>query len=168
MDIENIPPEEREPFLAFRERVQGTNISQQSLLATDYLNHFNEIVMLFEMIPMMPEIAEEARQWEPKSYQQHFRDSSFSDKDLAIEAYDHVPTCFRRPFEDVVAALNQLVPQSLDRIEQAAQEDPEKATEIANDASRRMQILMDKASAIIHGSNRALEQSEIDDLLFES
>ena len=39
----------------WRQRVKGTNICDASLLATDYLNHFNEVVMLIGMIPDMPE-----------------------------------------------------------------------------------------------------------------
>ena len=76
---------------AMRDRVRGTNINEQTLLATDYLNHFNKIVMTMEMVPDMPELLEEAKAWQPKTYQDHFRDSGFTDKDLAIEAYPHAP-----------------------------------------------------------------------------
>ena len=30
-------------------RVRGKNINEETLLATDYLNHFNEIIMLFDI-----------------------------------------------------------------------------------------------------------------------
>ena len=33
-------------FLAMQAKVKGSNIDETTLLATDYLNHFNEIVML--------------------------------------------------------------------------------------------------------------------------
>ena len=33
-------------FLALQQRVKGSNIDEMTLLATDYLNHFNELVML--------------------------------------------------------------------------------------------------------------------------
>ncbi len=65
----------------FRKLVSGSNINEQTLLATDYLNHFNEVVMLIEMIADMPECLEDAKAWAPKSYQDHFRDSNFSDRD---------------------------------------------------------------------------------------
>ena len=41
------------------ERLQGTNINTSKLLATDYLNHFNEVIMLIEMVPDMPDIIED-------------------------------------------------------------------------------------------------------------
>jgi len=74
-----------------RERVRGSNINEKTLLATDYLNHFNEFVMLLDLIPDMPDCLEDARAWEPKCYKDHFLDSQFSDRDLAIEAYDRAP-----------------------------------------------------------------------------
>ena len=41
----------------FRDRaeLQAANINPRTGLATDYLNHFNEAVMLLEMIPAYPE-----------------------------------------------------------------------------------------------------------------
>lgn len=51
----------------WRQRVEGTNICDASLLATDYLNHFNEVVMLIGMIPDMPECLDDAREWRPKT-----------------------------------------------------------------------------------------------------
>ena len=63
---------------ALRARLIGTNINEKTLLATDYLNHFNELVMVLDLIPDMPECLEDARGWMPKSYEDHFADSQFS------------------------------------------------------------------------------------------
>ncbi|HEY5598367.1 MAG TPA: hypothetical protein VIK47_06140, partial [Kiloniellales bacterium] len=56
--------------------VRGKNIHEDTLLATDYLNHFNEVIMLIGMIPDMPECLRDAQAWQPKSYEEHFRDSA--------------------------------------------------------------------------------------------
>ena len=162
-DPTDMAPEEREAFLAYASRAEGTNINPQTLLATDYLNHFNEIIMLLEMIPDMADCLEEARAWQPKGYQDHFRDSQFRDKDLAIAAYDHVPRLYRRAFDDTVEQMNLLVALSLERIAQAVAKGEAAALRMAcSDASRGLQKMMDVASAIIHGSGRRLSQSEID------
>ena len=68
------------------ERLQGTNINTSTLLATDYLNHFNEVIMLIEMVPDMTDIIEDVLAWQPRTYVQYFADSGFQDQDLAIEA----------------------------------------------------------------------------------
>ena len=39
--------------------LSAANINPRTGLATDYLNHFNEAVMLLEMVPDMPECAED-------------------------------------------------------------------------------------------------------------
>src|SRR5271156_609860 len=97
----------------FLDRVRGTNISETTLLATDYLNHFNEIVMLLEMLPDMPELFEEAKAWRPKSYVEHFAGSSSPFHSLAIELYPHVPARFREPFETTIGQLEGMIDRTM-------------------------------------------------------
>ena len=73
---------------AWAERLRVANINPRTGLATDYLNHFNEAVMLLEMVPDMPECAEDFLTWTPLSYAEHFTASNFKARDLAIEAYE--------------------------------------------------------------------------------
>ena len=107
---------------ALKPRLEGANINATSFLATDYLNHFNEVVMLLEMAADMPEMLEDAAEWQPKSYSEHFADSGFAQADLAIEAYDHCPATYRTPFDAQVDELNLLVLCTLEEA-QAAQAD---------------------------------------------
>ena len=92
-----------------RVRLAGTNINEQTLLATDYLNHYNEIVMTLGMVPDFRDLMEDVKDWRPISYTEHFQNSAFSDKELAIEAYDHVPEWFRAPFEQTIGQVTQLI-----------------------------------------------------------
>lgn len=163
----DIPPEELAGFEEYRARVKGTNISAQTLLATDYLNHFNEIIMLFDLLPDMPDMIEECMAWAPKDYKSHFADSTFSDKQLAIEAYDRVPSKFRIPFEAVIGQINTLILDGLARLdgEIAAGADGDRLRESCRALAQAAQRLMDCASSIIHGSDRAMVQAEIDGLL---
>src|SRR5713226_3249565 len=43
--------------------LRAANINPRTGLATDYLNHFNEAIMLLEMVPDMPECAEDFLTW---------------------------------------------------------------------------------------------------------
>ena len=153
-------------FLAMQQRVKGSNIDETTLLATDYLNHFNEIVMLLEMVPDMPDMLEEVKAWQPKSYKDHFKDSTIADKDLAIEAYDHVPGIYREPFEQTIEQINLMIASTVERMEaniRDGQDDVLRAN--VQTLSGILQRLMDMASAIIHGSAKTMDQSEIDTLL---
>jgi hypothetical protein len=46
-------------------------------LATDYLNHFNEAIMLLEMLPRSPDCRNDLLGWRPMSYREHFANSRF-------------------------------------------------------------------------------------------
>ena len=155
-----------ETFLAWQAKVRDTNVSEQTLLATDYLNHFNEIVMTLEMVPDMPELLDEAKAWAPKSYKDHFQSSSIADKELAIEAYDHVPAKFKEPFEATISQANKVVLAGIQRIERELDKgSPELVRVAATTASQLLQKLIDHASANIHGSVSTMDQSDIDALL---
>lgn len=154
--------------VGWRRRVAGTNICDTSLLATDYLNHFNEVVMLIDMIPDMPECLDDVRDWRPKTYAQHFSDSGLPEAELAIAAYQHSPEAYRLPLERTIDNLNRLVDASLDRIASAIEAgDQDVLVDTAGRASRDMQRLVDAASAIINGAHSTIEQTDIDDM-FES
>lgn len=163
----DIPPEELVGYEEYKQRVAGTNISVQTLLATDYLNHFNEIVMLLDMLPDMPDMIDECKLWEPKSYTDHFAGSTFSDRQLAVEAYDRVPGKYRRPFEETIQQLNELILTGIDRLDRQIAEgvSPEHFQDSCRLLARAAQTLMDCASAIIHGSASTLAQAEIDGLM---
>ena len=78
-------------------------------LATGYLNHFNEAVMLLEMIPDMPECAEDFLGWQPLSYCEHFTASNFRARDLAIEAYDSADQGIRAEFDSLTSAMTSIL-----------------------------------------------------------
>src|SRR6202165_5806635 len=79
--------------------LRAANINPRTGLAPDYLNHFNEAVMLLEMVPDMPECAEDFLGWHPLSYAEHFTASNFRARDLAIEAYNSADEHIRAEFD---------------------------------------------------------------------
>jgi hypothetical protein len=90
----------------FRAHVPGTNINESTLLSSDYLDHFNELVTLFETLATEPEgFAEDLRAWRPLTYEERFSQSSFRGKALAVAAYRQAPHEARTLFDDAVARL---------------------------------------------------------------
>ena len=53
-------------------RLAEANINPATGLATDYLNHFNEAIMLLEMLSSCPDCIEDFLAWQPLSYREHF------------------------------------------------------------------------------------------------
>lgn len=145
-------------------RLRGKNINPRTLLATDYLNHFNEIVMLLELVPSMPECLQDAMDWAPKSYETHFRDSTFTDRDLAILGYRNAPESVRRPFDATVARMDEIVLDGRARIAEAlAAGETQRLEGAVGEVSRRLQELIGLASAIIHGEARTMDRTRFED-----
>src|SRR6202171_2581920 len=89
--------------------LQAANINPRTGLATDYLNHFNEAIMLLEMVPDMPDCAEDFLLWYPLSYREHFMASNFKARDLAIEAYDSADEHIRTEFDNITTAMTSIL-----------------------------------------------------------
>ena len=153
-------------YAAMRARAAGTNINEKTLLGTDYLNHFNEIIMLIELLPDAPELLEDCLQWHPRSYVEHFAMASIADADLAVQAYALSPADYRDPFVRLTMDMDRLITNAIDRLEGAIKAGNQQQTRrIAQIAARSLRNMVDRASAIIHGETPALDQTEIDDLL---
>ena len=86
-------------------RLAAANINPKTRLATDYLNHFHEAIMLLELLPDTPECIVELIGWEPLSYQEHFAASHFKDKELAIAAYAAAEPSARGRLDELAAIL---------------------------------------------------------------
>jgi hypothetical protein len=89
--------------------LKAANINLRTGLATDYLNHFNEAIMLLEMIPDLPECAEDFLAWCPLSYTEHFMASNFSARDLAISAYESADPDIRAEFEQITDTMTSIL-----------------------------------------------------------
>src|ERR1051325_9790530 len=105
-------PPPRSPALdpaARAAELKAANINPQTGLATDYLNHFNEAIMLLEMIPDMPECADDFLQWRPLSYAEHFIASNFKARDLAISAYEAADPEIRAEFDQITGTMTNIL-----------------------------------------------------------
>src|SRR5882757_10455497 len=90
-------------------QLRAANINPRTGLATDYLNHFNEAIMLLEMIPDIPECAEDFLDWIPLSYAEHFTASNFRARDLAIEAYESADAKVRIEFDNITSSMTSIL-----------------------------------------------------------
>lgn len=161
-----IPSKYSAKQLALRPLLAPANISPDSFLATDYLNHFNEIVMTLEMAVDMPELMEDAREWEPVSYTQHFEQSGFADKELVIKAYEIAPTSTRCSFEEVVELLDQVVMDSIVILSIALKSDfglTEREGFALEEKRLVMHDLLGQLNGIIHSGGEHLESPSVEE-----
>jgi hypothetical protein len=90
-------------------QLRAANINPATGLASDYLNHFNEAIMLLEMIPDMPECAEDFLSWQPLSYREHFMASNFRARELAIDAYERADAIVHAEFDNITGTMTSIL-----------------------------------------------------------
>ena len=133
--------------------LQAANINPRTGLATDYLNHFNEAVMLLEMVPDMPECAEDFLDWHPLSYAEHFTASNFKARDLAISSYDSADPAIRAEFDNITSAMTSIL-TAVGTAMREVRQDKTRAT-LAEQATIWVKPLVTLAGGIINGATDA-------------
>jgi hypothetical protein len=127
----------------------AANINPKTGLATDYLNHFNEAIMLLEMIPDMPDCAADFLCWQPLSYCDHFIGSNFKARDLAISAYESADPSVRDEFDRLTATMTSIL-TAVGTAMCEAQQDRTRAI-LAEQATDWVKPLVALAGGIING-----------------
>jgi len=136
----------------FRSHVPGTNINESTLIASDYLNHFHELVMLLEAIGTEPkEFADDLMSWRPLTYEEHFSESGFRDKNLAIAAYRRAPPRIRARFDEAVARLHSEALTIVGEVAGQLGSGKGRLDKACEHAAQRLRVLIDEANAIANG-----------------
>jgi hypothetical protein len=134
-------------------QLKAANINPRTGLATDYLNHFNEAIMLLEMVPDMPECAEDFLAWSPLSYAEHFIASNFKDRDLAIEAYEMAEPHIRTEFDKLTDNMTSIL-TAVGSAMREAKQDKTRAT-LAEQATGWVKPLVMLTAGVINGASEA-------------
>ncbi len=147
-----------------REHTEGTNVNAESLLTTDYLNHYSGMVMLLEQLPATPEeLIIYLLSWEPVGYEEHFETSGFRDGDLARTAYRHAPENIRSAFDQVIERLHNESIRALNLVRLQAEEgNTEALTKTCETSAPVLRELIDRASAIVNQQTGAGNNTQQD------
>ncbi len=87
----------------------AANVHPDTRLATDFLNPFNEYIMLAELVAdktMPPDVLGD---WLPIDYETHFARSGFVGMDIVLAAFRSLECYKRRAFEDAVNVMIELI-----------------------------------------------------------
>ncbi len=139
-------------------------VNPSSGLANDYLNIFNELVMLVEQFPDVPEFAEDIFAWRPRTYQQYFAASNLPGSNSVLEAYARLDAQFRKEFEAIVQELDRIATGSvvaLRRYLKKGDGDTEAMAALCARTGSAMRDLLEKAANLVdHGSTIAEENAQ--------
>ena len=146
-------PQPRPDSKARAAQLRAANINPRTGLATDYLNHFNEAIMLLEMVPDVPECVEDFLGWRPLSYAEHFTASHFKARDLAIEAYDSADANIRAEFDNITSAMTSILTAVSEAMREARQD--KTRARLAEQATGWVKPLVMLAGGVINGGAEA-------------
>ena len=131
------------------QRLARANINPATGLASDYLNHFNEAIMLLEMLADCPDCADDLRAWRPKSYREHFAQSGFRDRMVAIEAYDEADPAARHCLETLADTMTAILESA--RAAMGPNLSADAAAQLAKHAAALLKPLVARAGSVING-----------------
>jgi hypothetical protein len=156
---------------AARARRAELLVNPASGLANDYLNLFNEIVMLIETLPTMPDLFEDLQRWRPTSYREYFRRSILPGRGSAIENYDKLDARFRRNFESIVEELDRRSTGAVAAVRRQFKlrdEDPEALATICERGGANIREVLDRATSLVNNGaiiTGDLVQARTDELM---
>jgi hypothetical protein len=127
------------------------NINPTTGLTTDYLNHFNEAIMVLEMITVMPDCIPDLQDWHPKTYREHYLGSSLSHRTAIIAAYENADPAARDALDAVAETLNAVLTETRDLVLQNLA-DAETAATLAHRATEWLKPLIARMAAVINGT----------------
>ncbi|QPF83357.1 hypothetical protein IC762_27140 [Bradyrhizobium genosp. L] len=134
-------------------QLRAANINPRTGLATDYLNHFNEAIMLLEMIPDIPECASDFLEWRPLTYAEHFIASNFRARDLAIEAYQTADAGIRTEFDALTDNMTRILSEVGVAMRQLQQD--RSRVQLAEQAIVWVKPLVMQTAGVINGAAEA-------------
>jgi hypothetical protein len=145
-------------------RATDASINPATGLSTDYLNHFNEAIMLLDMLRDCPDCREDFLAWRARSYREHFAASHFRGRDLAIAAYDSADARARETLDAVTGIMTAV----LEATKAGMSGMPaEAAGTLAASAAASLKPLVLRAGAAINGETggrKPISQALVDDL----
>jgi purine-binding chemotaxis protein CheW len=130
-------------------------VNPRSGIANDYLNHFNEVFLLIENLPiLLPEMLDELMAWKPVTYREYFQRSLLPGSARAIAIYDGLDEDFRNEFETIIKSVNGIALASVQVIgnhrSPTGEIDPEQVSEFCENSSRAMRSALNRAADLVN------------------
>lgn len=133
------------------EELTSANINPETGLATDYLNHFNELDMLLEMAPSMPDCVDDISAWEPRDYATHFEITNYPGKEIAIAAYRETKPVIKAEFDTLIKALSDTLEHLRGKVLTASCDGSIPIPNVSEALNEEVRPLIAMAGALING-----------------
>lgn len=141
-------------------------VNPKSGIANDYLNHFNEVFLMIENLPvLLPEMVDELMEWKPVSYTDYFKNSPLPAGAETLKIYEALDPSFRSDFEAMIELLDRIVLSSVELISSHRLPDgsiePDTVAEMCEKYAGDLRAVLDRAADLVnHGYAPPLERPQ--------
>jgi hypothetical protein len=141
-------------------------VNPASGIANDYLNHFNEALLLIENLPaLLPEMVDEILAWRPVGYREYFTNSPLPGSGATLEIYDTLDDDFRKDFETMITILDGIIINSIDIIKASRRPDgtleADEVSDVCEELSTKLRRVLDRTADLVnHGYAPPLERAQ--------
>ena len=136
-------------------QLAAANINPATGLATDYLNHFNEAIMMLDLVPTMPACIEDLMQWRVMSYREHFLSTHQKNRDLVLAAYEQADPRAKRALDELTESMDVILTICCDALNLDLSSRVVDA--LAQEAASQLKPLVARAGAVINGHTLSTE-----------
>jgi phosphomannomutase len=144
----------------------GNLVNPTSGIANDFLNQYNEVLLLVENLPvLLPEMVEDLLAWRAKTYQEYFSASPLPGSALAIKIYNSLDRGFRKKFEAQIAKINKIAYKAIavigERHRDTEELNGEDIEHFCKHISKKLRAEIDKSNMLVnHGLCVPIETSQ--------
>ncbi len=146
---------------------QASNlVNPSSGIANDFLNQYNEVLLLVENLPvLLPEMVDELLAWKKKSYEEYFMTSPLPGSDIAIKIYGMLDDSFKKKFEVQIAKIDKIADRAVEVIRErnsaSSELNADDVEEFCGQISKKLREEMEGAARMVnYGLAIAPEESQ--------
>ena len=135
---------------------QASNlVNPSSGIASDFLNQYNEVLLLVENLPvLLPEMVEELLAWKRKSYEEYFAASPLPGGDMAIKVYSKLDSAFKSKFETQIERINKVADKAIaviaERERASGELNAKDVEDFCGQISKKLREEIEKAAKLIN------------------
>ena len=122
-------------------------------LASDYLNHFYEPLLLLEHVGDDPDLLDDLAAWTPNSYIGHFGQSGRADRNSELAVYLDAQPVVRRRLDNIATEAGEATATALQGLMHTAR-DGGNISKVAQSLAQMLRRYIHMLDSIIHGRDQ--------------
>ena len=148
------------------EELLAANVNPATRLATDYLNVFNEAVMMIGLVGDCPEMIDELNEWRYLTYKEHFSSGHFQAADVVLAAYETCEPSAREMFDMASDALGDTILETIKEL-QSVIESGGDAAALSGERAPELQDQISELDGMIQAGGGVATAQDAVDALFD-